>query len=244
MIKDKLRLIAVLIFVYIVLFEFILPINKLLPKPSLLAESIVDIWSDYNFLESLASTTTVIYLSLLISYVTIHFKSPYLIKLKFELPELLGSLKIFRYFPAFFFAIIFIYWFGDSFIAEIVFGIIVSTLLLSFEVINQVKMVNNNYLDVARNLGLNGIRLYSKVAYKNIQPFIFFKLQHIHYYLWVLIMIYEFVGRINGLGGVYYYALTYRDFTALFSFALIISILILLGDIILKYINEKIFFWE
>ncbi|MEW6195646.1 MAG: ABC transporter permease subunit [Bacteroidota bacterium] len=244
MTKDKIRLILVLIFIYIVLFEFILPINKLLPKPSLLAESIIVVWSDYNFFESLAWTTTVIYLSILFSFIIIHFVSPYLIKLELELPALLESLKIFRYFPAFFFAIIFVFWFGESLFAELLFSIIVSTLLLSFEVINQSKMINHSYLDVARNMGLNGIKLYSKVAYKSIQPSIFAKLQRIHYYLWVLIMIYEFIGRANGIGSVYFYALSYRDFAALFSFALIISILILLGDIILKFINEKIFAWE
>lgn len=59
--KSKIVLTVTLIFIYILLFQFILPVNKVLPKPSLLIESFIIIWSDYNLLTSLAVTSTVIY---------------------------------------------------------------------------------------------------------------------------------------------------------------------------------------
>ncbi len=242
--KNKLKLIGVLLFVYVILFEFILPINKILPKPSLLAESFVDVWFDYSLFESLGITTTIIYLSLFTAFIFIHFTAPLILRLKLEITSSLESLKIFHYFPAFFFAILFVYWFNNSLLAEFLFGFLSSFILLAIETQKLTERINFNYVLVAKNLGLSKYHIYSKVVYKNIQPYLFERLLKIHYYLWILIMIYEFIGKINGFGGAYNYVLLYNDFTGLFSIAVIISLLILIGDQTLKFINNKIFFWE
>lgn len=233
-----------LLFVYIMLFEFILPVNKVLPKPSLLLDSIIDVWFDYNLLEAAAITTFAVYISLFISFFSVIIFSKILLKISFELPTAIESFKIFRFFPAFFFVVLFSYWFDNSFLAEIFFAIISSILLASSTLMTLSKKINKTYVDVAVNLGLSKSAIYSKVIIKYIQPLFFEEYKKIHYYIWILVMIYEFVSNINGFGGIYLNALKFNDFTGLFAIAIIISLLIWFGNFVLNLINKKIFFWE
>ncbi|MBI1939611.1 MAG: ABC transporter permease subunit [Ignavibacteriales bacterium] len=241
---SKVKLAVVLLFVYVVLFEFVLPVNKILPKPDLLFESLIAVWKDYNLLQSAAATTTIIYLSLALAYFIFVKAAPLLMKFFAAYNESAESLKIFRYFPAFFFAILFSFWFGDSFLAEFLFAVIVSFLMFSFSLYRYSGGINESYKLTAKNLGVAGNSLYSKVLFKSIQPKIFDDMRRTHYYIWVLIMIYEFISNAEGFGGVYRQALNYNDFSALFSIAVIISLLILLGDLVYKIIREKIYFWQ
>lgn len=244
MMKSKVTFVLVLLFTYIILFEFILPFNKVLPKPSLLYESFLYIWKDYDLLSALAITSTVIYLAIILAYLVVYVSAGIIIKFALEYPDAIEKLKVFRYFPAFFIAILFSYWFGESLVAEFVFAFLTSFALILFHLISEIKNHNPVYADTASNLGLNKYSICSKVIFKDIQPNHFNGLIRIHYYLWILVMIYEFINNIGGFGGVYKTALIYRDFVGLFSVALVISILILFGSIVINYIKEKLFFWE
>lgn len=242
--KSKLAFIFVLVFIYVLLFEFILPLNMVLPKPSLVFESFGYIWADYNIIEAIAITSTSVYLSLLIAYFTVSLFSSLIIKLAIEFPNAIEKLKVLRYFPAFFFAIIFSYWFENSILAEFLFAFLSSIILISIQLVIVTKKHNKVYVDIASNLGIKRNKIYSNVIFKNIQPYLFSELIRIHYYMWVLVMVYEFINAISGFGGVYKMALIYRDFVGLFSIAILISILILFGSYIIKIIHEKLFYWE
>lgn len=232
-----------LLFIYIILFEYILPINKLLPKPSILLESLIVIWQDYNLILAISITTSVVYLSLFISYFVSRSVAILLIRIEFESPSVLEKLKIFQYFPAFFFAIIFVYWFGNNLIYELLCTTIFSSIALCIIYVKEFKNINKIYLLVAKNLGLSANQIYSKVAIKSLQPNIFTSMRKIHYQVWILAMIYEFIAGINGFGGIYKDALSYSDFSGLFAIALIIAILILLGSSGITFIHKKLFFW-
>jgi NitT/TauT family transport system permease protein len=242
--KSKLTFIFVLLFIYVILFEFILPLNMVLPKPSLVFESFSYIWADYNFLEAIAITSTSVYLSLFVAYIAVSALSGLIIQLAIEYPYAIEKLKVFRYFPAFFFAIIFSYWFENSILAEFLFAFLSSFILISIQLVIKVKKHNKVYVDVASNLSIKKNKIYSNVIFKNIQPYLFSELIRIHYYMWVLVMVYEFINAIGGFGGVYKTALIYRDFSGLFSIAILISILILFGSYMIKIIHEKLLYWE
>lgn len=242
--KNKFAFSIALLFVYVALFEFILPVNKVLPKPSVLLESFITIWQDYNLVQALAITSTAVYLSIGIGFAIFSLLSTFVIKLALEYRESLETLKIFRFFPAFFFAIIFVYWFKDSFIAEIFFGLLTFLIFISNDCINAVKKVKQEYLLIGNNLELTDNQIYSKIVWKSLLPSLTKSLLRLHYYMWIIVMIYEFIGGISGFGGVYKLALNYSDFTALFTIAIVISVLILIGDFIIKYITNKLVFWD
>lgn len=242
--KSKLIFLFALIFIYVLLFEFILPINKFLPKPSLLAETFVSLWPVYDLFRAFAITTTVVYLSLAVGYFVLFLKSKYVIMFAHELPASAETLKVFKYFPPFFIAMMFAFWFGDSFYAELLFGILVVTFLTLNKLFKEATKVKSEYLLVAKNLGLAKNKIYSKIIWKAVEPEVFKELFNIHYFLWIIIMIYEFVSNISGFGGIYRTALLYNDYSALIVVAVIISIIIFTGNQLLTLIQNKIFFWK
>lgn len=242
--RSKSGFLLAILFIYVVLFEFILPANRILPMPHILFESFLYIWDGYNIIQAIAITSTIVYSSLVVSYFIIQIFAGRLIKFSVEYPGSIEKLKIFRYFPAFFFAIIFAYWFEDSIVAEFLFGLLSSLLLIAGSLLNSSRNFNKTYFDAGLNMNMSRSEVYSKIVFKEIQPVFFSDLFRIHYYLWILVMIYEFICGIEGFGGIYKTALSYKDFAGLFSIAVVISILILIGNSVIKYIDEKIFFWE
>lgn len=242
--KNKLSFLITLLFIYVMLFEFILPVNKVLPKPSLLLESLISSWSDYSLLSALTITTTIVYLSLLIGYLLMIFIAKYFLTYFITYKDLANTFKLFRFITPFFAAVIFVFWFNNSIIAEFIFSFIVVAGLLKFGIFNELQNIKEEYYLVAKNLGLKDKVIYNKVINKLIEPSLFGLVDKIHYYLWTIILVYEFIGGNNGLGKVYFKALTFNDFYALFSITIIISLLIYLGHLLIKFIHEKYYFWE
>lgn len=242
--KNSFILFVTLMFVYIVLFEFILPINKILPKPTLLVESFLHIWKDYNLFFAFTTTTTIIYVSLILSYAALYVGAAQLFKLFVEMEGTVLSFRLFRYLPAFFFAVLFNFWFADSLFAEFLFATLAAIFLASQKLFEESKKVNEEYILVARNLDLTPGDIYEKVYWKFTQPSLIKYYERIHYLLWVLVLIFEFIGNLHGFGFIYRTALSYNDFTALFTLAIMISLLIWFGSFVIRWIDKEIIFWN
>lgn len=242
--KNRLTFLFVLLFVYVLLFEFILPINKFLPKPSLLIETFPALLTDYNMLAEMTITTTIVYLSIVIGYFIVWLFSYQFSKLISKNIGLFNNLRLFKNFPAFFFAILFAFWFGSSIIAELLFASVISAFFIVLSFMQIATNVPSEYLDSGRSLGLTGKELHKNVTWKYSLPFIFNELHRLHYYLWVLILIYEFIGSSNGFGGVYNLALSYNDLSAIIMLGIIIALLIWLGNSIIDFIEKKLVFWK
>ena len=239
-------LISTIVFlaVYVLLFEFVLLENEVLPKPSLLLESFPALISDYNLLGEMAVTTTIIYMSIFLAYIFILFFAPVLINISLNYDGLFNGLKIFRYFPAFFYAILFAFWFPFSIAAEFFFALIASIFFLGLIIFQNIKKTRPEYINVALNLGVPEKQIYKDVVWKCVQPELFHSLIKLHYYLWILVLIYEFIGTDAGFGFLYSLLLEYHDFAALFAVAISISVLIWFGNILLKYFDNKLIYWE
>lgn len=242
-VKNSIVLFITLLFVYIILFEFILPINKILPKPSLLVESFLHIWRDYNLIYAFTISATVIYLMLILGFIFVYVRVALLTKLFVEFEGSILSLRLFKYLPAFFFAVIFNFWFPDKLIGEFIFAFILVLFLVSKKLFAESKNVKEEYLLVARNLNLTPSDIYEDVYWKSSLPVLSKYIKQIHYYLWVLVLVYEFIGNSYGVGSIYRTALVYNDFTALFTLALMIALLIWFGDYLIGSIQNKLIRW-
>ncbi|MBN1302003.1 MAG: ABC transporter permease subunit [Melioribacteraceae bacterium] len=243
-ISDKIKFTLILLFVYIVLFEFVLPVNKILPRPSLLLESFVQIWEDYNFIYHLSFSSLIIYSSMILVYLFVSLFRKTILKIFLNFSSGFDNLSIFKYFPAFFFAIIFAYWFPQSLLAEFVFVLLALTVYLLVVIRDSVTAINENQLLVAKSIGMPDDQVVKKVLWKNVQPIIFRKAGSIHYTIWILVLIYEFIGNHEGIGHVYNMSLNYNDFAGLFSIAVYVSLLVFIGAVLIKYAESKIIFWE
>ncbi len=242
--KHQILVFLSVIFVYVLLFEFILPVNKVLPKPTLLLESYSSLWTDYNLFSAFAVTTSVIYLSLLLGYLFIILISGPLIKSFIETPGLYNGLKIFRYFPAFFFAVLFAFWFDGSIISEFLFSFIAVVFFLGLNIIENIKSVKEEYLDSAKSLNIPNSKIYSEIIWKSIQPDVFNSIFKLHVYIWVLVLVFEFIGGRDGFGLIYRTVFAYNDLAALFALAVLISILIWFGKVLIRLFQNRLIYWE
>ncbi len=240
--KNQLYFLLALLFIYVTLFEFILPINRVLPKPSILLESFLHVWKYYNLLEAIVFSAGFVYSSITFGYIIIYLSRKYLANLLLKNSAAFNLLGIFRYVPAFFYAVLFVFWFKQSYLAEFVFATISFLFLFTQKLYQEINLVGEEYIYSAKSLfkGKNTEQIYWQCALPNT----FNYLKRIHYYLWTLVLIYEFVNNSIGIGSVYRLALEYYDFGGIFVLAIFISILILLGSKLIDFVKTKLAFWE
>ncbi|MBI5809213.1 MAG: ABC transporter permease subunit [Ignavibacteriales bacterium] len=244
LLQNSAALFVTLFFVYIVLFEFILPINKVLPKPSLLYESFLHIWSDYNLLFAFTTTTSVIYIAIALSILFLYAGAKYFVKLFVEMKYSIQSFQIFRFVPIIFIAVLFNFWLPNNLLAELLFGFLVAVFLAMNKLFDELKKIKEEYLLVARNLNLTPSDIYENVYWKSSLPALAKHYEQIHILLWSLILIYEFIDNTHGFGFIFRTALDYKDFTTLYTTAIILSLLIWLGNSVIRFVNNKIIYWS
>lgn len=244
LVKNSVVLFVTLIFVYIVLFEFILPINKILPKPSSLYESFLHIWSDYKLLFAFTTTTSVIYVAITLSALFLYAGAKYYIKIFVEMRYSVLSFQIFRFVPIFFIVVLFNFWLPNNLLAELLFGFLTTAFLAINKLFDESKKINEEYLLVARNLNLSQSDIYKKVYWKSALPAMAKYYEQIHLSLWTLVLIYEFIDNTHGFGFIFRTALDYKDFTTLFTTAVILSLLIWFGNSVIRFVNNKIIYWS
>lgn len=242
--SKQISLVAAFILIYIILFEFVLLPIRFIPKPSILFESFLSLWDTYNLAVLLFSTTSIIYIALLLGIMMIAFSAKYLLKIIYEYPGLMNLNIPFKYFSILFFALLFNIWFNDSLTAEFIFAILAVLSFLWSAMNSESKNPREEYILTAKSFGLSSNEIYGKVIWKDLQPSIFGGLTKLHVSLWMIILIYEFVGQNEGIGSLYFSAYSYNDIAAIFALGILISLLILLGNMIIKYLYQKIFFWS
>lgn len=240
--KKNLKFIFSLLIFYIVLFEFLLPRNNFIPQPIIFYESFLHLWSVYHLLFPLLSTATIVYLSILISFVFVFYFRIVIIKNIISYRAIFQVFNIFKYFPAFFIVLLFSLWFKDSLSAEIVFAILVSSIMLIKKINQLILDVKNEYIIFAHQINPN--KMFSEVYWKSILPKLFSYLYDLQFYLWILILIYEFISESYGIGLIYKQAFTYNDIGAIFSISVTVSLIIWLSNFLIKLIEKKKIYWD
>jgi NitT/TauT family transport system permease protein len=233
-----------IIFIYIVLFEFVLPANKILPKPSILIESVPSLFQDYNFLSSFLFTFTAIYSVMLMSYFFIKQWNNLLISLAEIFPGLKELFVLGNYFIPLFLIFLFELWFGNSIWGEYFFIFILTMGTLKSTIINEIDSIKAEYILSARSLGLAEKEIVKKVVWKYVQPRVYDSIIKNHVVVWSLVIIYEFVCRTDGIGSILSLALKYNDLSLVIVLIAIIIVAILVMELLLINIKKKYFFWN
>jgi len=229
---------------WIILFEFILPVNKILPKPSIVFDSAGALWSDYNFLFNLLSTVGSVYISLLAAYFLVRFFLP-AIKSTNSLFHFTLSLEWFsHYVPGLVLGLFLIYWFPDSEFIEFIFAFCTAFLSLVIKINKELKTLPDEYISSIRSLGADELFVTKNIVWKLIQPELFKHLFKLHLYLWLILIAFEFIKGGLGIGVIFKDALLYRDLSAIFLNALLTGVIIYLGTLLIKLAQKKFFNWR
>ena len=240
--RNKLKIFSVLVFVYIILFEFILPINKFLPKPTILFESFLHVWQDYGLLSGMLITAGTIYFAIGFSIILLWFLRIAIIKFFLGYSRSLEVLQLFKSIPVFLLILMTVFWFDGLELAKIIFAILITFISLSRVLAKELLRIKPEYIAVGLNL--NPEKIYSEVYWKASLPSLLELAIRFQRILWLIILTYEFVSMSFGMGTIMRLALQYRDLGAIIVIGIIQALLIWLGTFIIKFVKKKIAFWE
>jgi ABC-type nitrate/sulfonate/bicarbonate transport system permease component len=230
---------------WIVFFEFILPPNQILPRPSIVVVSIISLFRDYQFLFNLLSSVSAIYLSSFAACLFIWIFRRYLINNKNLFGHLAFSLKwISEIVPGILIGLFLIIWFPDSEFIKHIFIFFACFTYLINKSENELKKVNNEFIDAAASLGAGKNFISDKICWKVIEPALAGSMSELHFYLWSMLLIFELIKGGSGLGTVLRTAILYKDLAGFFASVLIICLLIFAGASIIKYFKNKFVFWS
>ncbi len=238
-------LVLTYLFLWIIFFEFILPVNKILPKPSIVLESFPALWNYYNLPANFLATISTIYISLFLAYLLVKFLSPYLKEKDNSITVFINSLEWFsQYLPGIIIGFLLIFWFPNSVYIEFVFAFATAFISIMIKFQNESDSADEEYMVVAQSLGLNEKEITKNIIWKNVEPKLIEHIFNLHLYLWGMLIVFEFIKSGPGLGVIFRQALEYKDLSAIFSVFLITGISVYLGTLLLKYVRRKFIFWN
>ncbi len=85
---------------WIILFEFVLPSNNFIPKPSIVLDSFGALWKDYHLLRNFISSIASVYISIIAAYYLLRILNKYLLHEKAGVRNFIFSIEGFsKYVP-------------------------------------------------------------------------------------------------------------------------------------------------
>ncbi len=243
--KPFFYILFILLVLWILLFEFILPANNFLPRPGIVLLSIPALFDDYHLIANFFETVSAVYLPPLLAYLFLYSLRGSLFNHSVPAKFLTGFLsQISVYFPAVLSGILFIFWFPESFVITYLFSFIVSLAWWMIEMRSAAGNPNQTYAAAFKSLGADGLFINKNILWNEIKPGLFSHLNRFHIHLWTLILFFEFISKRYGLGSLLQRTLDYRDLSALCLSILIITLTISAGYFLLRFIENKFVFWS
>ncbi len=242
--RNNFYVMILLLSIWIILTELFFPGTQVFPSPSLVIISIYDLFNNYNFISHLASTVSVVYVSMLsitfivkakFSFVDFHSK---FVKYFLPIPN------FFLFVPEIIIGLLLIFWLGDSYFGKLTYAVIISGILVYKSIIKFDENKITDHIIAAKSVGLSDQMINRKIIWKFIEPDILNEFIDNHTFLWSTIIAFEFIQNYNGIGFILRRALEYHDISLIVSLLFIITILILLGDQLLKVVRNKYLFWN
>ncbi len=233
-----------ILFIWIVLFEFILPSNNFLPKPSIVLLSLSALEGVYHLWVNLSISISELYVSLIISYLITKILCENFSGFHFVF-NIAGSIhKLFNYLPVIIFGILLVLWFPNSNYTGFVFIFLISLTAMMVKTNVASLKINKEYFEASISLGAGQKMISKNVIWKFVQPILLDFMSEIHIYLWISLLMFEFINGSFGLGAIFKTALQFKDLSALFSISIITGLLIFIGFKIIKYIRNKFIHWS
>lgn len=226
------------------MFEFILPVNNIFPKPTIVLLSLFDLLKEYDFLRNYLLTVTTIYLSLFIAYYSVWLLFPLIIRQNFFSALILSFDRFFKYLPGIILAMILIIWVPNSEYSVIIFAFLISFNSLIYVSKASEESLDFSYYDMVKTFDIEEITIARKVLWRAIQPNLIKHIYNLNIYLWTSVIIFELINQKAGIGKVLRQILYYNDLSALIMCFIIIGSSIFISALLLNFTKRKFFFWE
>ena len=235
---------ALYFLLWILLFELILPVSNISPKPSIVFQSLFDLVKTYQLGWNYLSTVSAIYFPLILAYYLVQIIFPIILN-KTLISDIILSVEWFsRYIPGIILAMILIYWFPQSEITKFIFVFLISFTSFMFRSKNLAENLGSEYSLALKSFGIEANSISRKVIWKAIQPDLTAHIIRQNIYLWASIVIFEYVNLGYGMGTILRKILQFRDLSALVMIFVIIGTSIFISTQLLKLIKNKAYFWK
>lgn len=229
---------------WILLSELILPVNNIIPKPSVVFQSLPDLFGIYELGWNYLSTLSAIYFSMITAYFFIRVLFPIILQ-KTIISDIILSVEWFsRYIPGIILAMILIYWFPKSEATKFVFAFLISFSSFMFRTKYLGESVGSEYILTFKSFGIADNSITRNVIWKAIQPDLIAFIIKQNIYFWASVVIFEYVNLGFGLGTILRNVLQFKDLSALIMLFIIIGISIFISTQMMKYIKNKFYFWK
>ena len=233
---------------WILLFEIILPVNNIIPKPSIVLQSFDDLLQKYQLGWNYLSTLSAIYLPMLVAHYICKFLFPVILQ-KNVFSDIVLSLQWFsRNIPGIILAMILIYWFQRSEVTKFIFAFLISftSFMFKSKYMAEINLgrIGSEYSLSLQSFGIGTNSISREVIWKAIQPNLMAHIIRQNIYLWASVIIFEYVNLGFGIGTLLRKILQFRDLSALVMIFIIIGISIFISMQLLKLIKNKFHFWK
>lgn len=243
----RLNIFLVVILIYLLLFEFIFPSNRIFPSVSVIWLSTVELFDKYNFLLNLISTLSAVYASVFINYLLTKISFPYFQKYQSDKASNSSDNNIFSFLtfiPFFLISIIVVLWLSDFILTKYIITTLVFFPFTLNELLTQKGNDSSEYFDFYKSLGLKEIIITNKILFKLKEPEYFYTQLKNHSLIWSVVLIVEFLQQQEGIGNILRIAFKYQDISITFTITIIISLIIYFLHFVFRKLYNKIYFWN
>jgi|GEM_PF-1650879 len=242
--KINFYLILIFLFVWIILTELLFNDNQIFPSPSLVILSLQDLFSSYDFLLNLISSVSAIYISIFITILIIKIKYPFINNNSRIINYLMQIPKFFFIVPEILIGTLLIYWFRDSYFIKLFYAVFIISIFIYQTILKYDLSKIADKIDAVKSLSVTKGIVRKKIIWKFMEPEIFKNLIDNHVYLWSIVIAFEFIQNSDGIGFVLRSALEFNDLAIIISLIILIAIIVYAAEKLLKFINDKYYFWN
>ena len=240
--KAKSYIISGYFILWVVLFEFIFPVNKILPKPSVVLLSLPDLFKVYHLGESILSSVSSVYLPLAFAWIVLWICKNILVGNNNYFTHFFNSFQWFsKYVPGIILSLLIVYWFPHTEYMKYIFIFLISFASLVMKLRETANSAPVEYIYSAMSLGYKNVK---QIKWKHSEPELAEHSVNLHLYLWSMLLIFEYIKGGFGLGSVYRTALMFNDISGLFTSIIITGVIVWLGGMLLNFYRQKYFFWK
>jgi|GEM_PF-3105771 len=231
------RIIAVL--VYAVLFEFFLPVNKILPKPSSIINSLTEIFITYDVSTAILNTFSLYITGIIIVFLILSLFSLPIIANHKSIKIIFNTISLFTIIPYFLAIVLWAFWFPGSETLKVLFIILIHSLLFLEDLSSKKYVLPEFITTLQENFNLKGYKKYS-IAFNYLQVSVVYNFIERIKFVWLLLLTFEFIDNTSGCGSIYRQMLDYSDLSGIVTFSLIIGAGIYLIVVFLKYYYSRV----
>lgn len=216
---------------------------SVLPRPSVIGQSLVKRLINPNFWDNVGVTTQEAMAGFAIGVVLALVLGTAISQIRILEKTIMPYIVAFQTVPKVALAPLFVVWFGFGMTSKIVMAAVISFFPMLINVIEGLKSAEPERIQMLRVFGASRMQIFRMVRLPSATPFIFAGLEMGIVFSILGAVVGEFIGAQKGLGNLLLQANYNFDVAGMFAILLVLSGMGLIAHLILGFIQRRVAFW-